>query len=292
MKYIKTFEDLNPSKFLKIVPIQKGDKTIYRKQPVGSTKNFTNQYFLYLEKIFGTKLDAYKQWLLSIYPLNYYSDKDLFVDNNLNVYRLFPIDQAYRKKLIKEMFPGIQGQQKIKATQNEIRTKYVDSRFANKDVDNIDAPVIGSHVKGAKKGSPVNLKEHPFMREIVKAANPPKDIETANIISGTEIGNDLINKKEKEKNINDFFQKSKINQIINEFNLSMSEINYLYTTPFELYEKLHNFKNKSNGIINDDSVLNITTLSGKIGKRTLKQLMNYLRVSEDKLNFTKIEINI
>lgn len=293
MKHIKIFEDITPSKFFKMIPIKKDEKTYFRKQIVGSIKRFTPQQFLYLEYAFASKLDTYKNWLLSVYPLNYYTDKSIYVDKDLNTFRLFPIDIEYRKNLIRTTHST----KEMSINQKLYRTKYIDIHWAK----GADPEVYSiSHVKGSKGGSPSNVKPHPFLEEITKASNPPEDIKTAHKIANTPVGKEIVAKEEKLKKASTYFQKVQFNQIKNDFSTLLDSINYLTITPSDLLSRLNTFKLNSKVtadgcnvyVITDDTPLIIYT-KNKEHTRTFKELTDYLRKNlSAKLPFTKIEANI
>lgn len=296
MKYIKYFEDSKPRKFIKMVPINKDDKTFFRKQNVGSMTNFTKQNFLYLEKVFGNKLSEYKNWLLNIYKLNYYNDKNIYVDTQLEIFRLFPIDQAYRKYLIKQEFPGNKGSKELGKIQHEIRKRYLSMIFKKSTPPEV---YTISHIKGASLNIPIGVKEHPFMREIEIASNPPDNIEKANVVAGTDIGNKIISKKEKEKEIENYHRAKAVNILVNDFNDALSSLDYSNIKGFKLINILNQLKSKSKVyfsavMIDDDTELIITQTNGKENIRTIKQLITYLRtVSNQSVKYiNKIELRI
>jgi hypothetical protein len=268
-KYIKTFEDFNKGdKFIKMVPITKNDKTFYRKYNVGSNKNFTKANFDWLEKCLDTKLNDYKNWLLTIYPTNCHGTDTIFFDENNNEYRLYNIEVAYRQKLLNEIYKGILGKKEYKKLHTEKRAKYLDYGFGQPVREE---PYSKRAFKGALKTA-LHLKKHPFENELFYVLNPPKDLEKANIVAGTEIGKNIVALKDKEKQINEYWRKKQFNSIINEFNIYLHDIDFDFTTMHELSMQFEYYKNHSKvdagGInifnaITDETDLKMTLKNGK-----------------------------
>jgi hypothetical protein len=274
MKYLLTFESMKPTKFVKIVPIAKNDKVYYRKQNVGSFKNWTNQQFLYLETVFADKLEEYKEWLLSIWKLNYYNDASIYVSKDLDIFRLYPIEEAYRIKLIKQFYNFNERKDFLKKG-IKVKSQYLDKIWLNKEEPR------NKYSKGASLNTPINLKENPFQKFILKANNPPKDIETAHVIAKSPIGDEIVNRKEKKVFINKFFNAREWDSKVANFNDAMLHINWRNIRGIDLYNIVLGLVIESriygqNAAINDNTLITIS-FNGKEGDRTIGELKKYLK---------------
>ena len=205
-----------------------------------------------------------------------------------------PLDQAYRKHLLKLLYPGRQGSKEIAKKQQKIREEYLDMVFAKPgrpDVYSIH------HLKGSSINTAIGLKSYPYQREIEKAANPPVDIETANVIAGTDLGKQVLSKKERIQSIENYHKAKAVNIIINDFNSLMDSMNFSHETGTKVYNAIKKSMIASRTyfgetVLQDDSEI-IITKNGKENIRTLKQLMDYLKtIPNNKVGFDKIVLRV
>lgn len=265
---------MKPTKFVKVVPIAKSDKVYYRKQNVGSFKNWTNQQFLYLESVLGDKLELYKEWLLSIWKLNYYNDASIYVSKDLDIFRLYPIEEAYRIKLIKKLYNFSERKEFLRKG-IEVRSQYLDKIWVKKEEPRDKYP------KGASLNTPINLKENPFQKFILKANNPPKDIETAHVIAKSPFGEEIVKSRQKKVFIDKFFNAREWDSKVANFNDVMLGINWGNIRGKELYSIVLGLIMESRiygqkAAIGDNTLITIS-FNGKEGDRTIGELKKYLK---------------
>ena len=308
MKYIMLFEEYDKTKFAKVIKVADSDK---RKgyeyvRTVGSDKKYTEANFKHLELVFGDKLSEYQDWLCGLYPCTGagYRNPNYYFDENLQSYLLYNLDLAYREKLLKQRYKGVDKENRHKKYL-ELKKDYVIGGWERVPEREGPTPKHHGSIKnpGASTG-PKNLKEHPFKSLILDAIFVPKNADKAHVIAGTEKGKEIIANKNKQEKASTYFQRIQFNQIKNSINEQLSEINYSETRFFDLYSKLQtlSFKSLVNAdnkigvrVLDKDTILTIETNKNNIYTRRFEDLMNYLNKHKDslseRLNVKKISID-